>query len=254
MESLRKPYIGLWNIVRFNWHFYVLAFAVLAALAVGVGFLPAPYALWGSIALLLALGSTLLSLAVSHLIYDRSGLYQLHWLDEAGMAAPQNMLNIHAGFDETSALLAQKYPRANLRVFDFYDPQKHTELSIRRARKAYPPYPGTQAVSTESLPLEAASLNSIFTLLSAHEVRDDEERIRFFSELKRALKADGKLVVTEHLRDAANFLAFNIGFFHFHSRKNWLRTFESAGLQVEKELKITPFISTFILSKNGTSP
>lgn len=252
MEKLRKPYIGLWNIVRFNWHFYVLACFGLLGLGIGVFFLPVPYvALLG---LVLALISTLVSLAVSHYIYDRSNLYQLTWLDEAGIAEPENMLNIHAGFDETSELLTQKYPTGSLTVFDFYDPQKHTEVSIQRARKAYPPYPGTQTVGTDRLPVGASSMDSIFTLLSAHEIRDDAERIKFFQELHKALRPDGKIIVTEHLRDFANFLAFNIGFFHFYSKKTWLQTFQEAGLKLEKEQKITPFISSFILSKDGDTP
>ncbi len=27
--ELRKPFQGVWNIIRFNWHFYVVAFVVI---------------------------------------------------------------------------------------------------------------------------------------------------------------------------------------------------------------------------------
>ncbi len=67
------------------------------------------------------------------------------------------------------------------------------------------------------------------------------------------LAKTGKIIVTEHLQDRANFLAYNIGFFHFHSRTTWLNTFQSAGLNVADEIKVTPFITTFILDKNGTA-
>ena len=32
MATLRKPFQGVWNIVRFNWHFYVLSLGGLLVL------------------------------------------------------------------------------------------------------------------------------------------------------------------------------------------------------------------------------
>ncbi|MFO0359283.1 MAG: methyltransferase, partial [Flavobacteriales bacterium] len=80
-----------------------------------------------------------------------------------------------------------------------------------------------------------------------------DERIVFFKELARVTNEDGRIIVTEHLRDLNNFLAYNIGSFHFLSKGNWLDIFERAGISLEKEIKITPFISTFILKKNGNT-
>lgn len=254
MEKLRKPYIGLWNIVRFNWHFYVLALLALLILGIAAFWLNPPYDLLAVLMMILALSGTLISLAVSHYIYDLSNLYQLSWLDQFGIQKPNQVLNIHAGFDETSELIALKYPEATLQVFDFYDPVKHTEVSIQRARKAYPPYPGTLSVKTDKLPLQRNAVDYIFVILSAHEIRDEGERIQFFRELVKALKPGGKVIVTEHLRDLANFLAFNVGFFHFYSKTTWFKTFEAAGLQLGQEQKITPFISTFMLSADGDTP
>ena len=154
---------------------------------------------------------------------------------------------------ETSSLLKTKFPGAALFVFDFYDPKKHTEVSIKRARKAYLPFPGTQQANTNHLPLKSNSTDKIFAILSAHEIRNDDERISFFRELKRVLKPSGKIFVTEHLRDPANFMAYNFGFFHFHSKPSWLKTFHRSGLTITNEIKITPFITTFILDKNGTA-
>ncbi len=42
-----------------------------------------------------------------------------------------------------------------------------------------------------------------------------KKELSFFNELNRVLKPNGQIVVTEHLRDLNNFLAYNIGFFHF---------------------------------------
>ena len=88
-------------------------------------------------------------------------------------------------------------------------------------------------------------------ILSAHEIRNREERNSFFRELGRLLSASGQIVVVEHLRDAPNYLAYNIGAFHFHPRSAWLSTFETARLNIESEVKITPFITVFFLKKNG---
>lgn len=90
-------------------------------------------------------------------------------------------------------------------------------------------------------------------ILSAHEIRNEIERIELFKELNRVIKLNGQIYVTEHLRDFPNFLAYNIGFFHFHTKSSWLKTFNDANLKIRQEIKLTPFISTFILYKNGNT-
>ena len=201
--------------------------------------------------LLILLAIVSVSLLASFYIYDKSDLYEMKWaganINDPGIS----IVNIHAGFDETSRLLAHKFPEAGLQVFDFYNREMHTEISIERARKRYAPYAGTKTISTAAVPLEPASVDVVFLLLAAHEIRDPVERTIFFKELRRCLAADGRIVVLEHLRDAPNFIAYTIGFLHFFSGANWRRTFEGAQLTLEKEKKITPFLSAFILQKNG---
>ena len=253
MERLRGPFQGVTNIIRFNWHFYLLAVAILVILIL---LFPHTGGLMHVAFLLLIAGitiTTLTSLIISWYIYDASQLYQLNWLDNFGLSSATHLINIHAGFDETSALLQAKFPHATLNVLDFYNPAKHTEVSIKRARKAYPPFPGTQSVSTTTLPVSAASAEAVFVILSAHEIRDAAERTAFFLELKRGIKPFGKIIVTEHLRNVPNFLAYTIGFFHFLSRNTWLRTFKAAGLTIVAEQKITPFITTFVLQQHGNT-
>ena len=175
----------------------------------------------------------------------------MRWLDKLPVSQNGNLVNINAGFDETSELLASKYPASELHVFDFYDPQKHTEVSIKRARKAYPPYKNTIKVTTAVLPLESNSADNIFLIFSAHEIRSNDERVCFFKELNRIVKDDGKIIITEHLRNLSNFTVYNIGFFHFLSLSNWLVTFKKSNFKICDSIKITPFITTFILTKNG---
>ncbi len=254
LERVRKPFQGVFNIVRFNWHFYVLAVLVAVVLIVLNMFYQGKYTPY--VFLLLALGGavTVMSLLVSFYVYDLSPLYALSWLKEEQIIDDDVLVNIHAGFDETSVLLNARYPQADLRVFDFYDPAKHTEISIERARKAYPPYPCTLKVETDQILLPTGAADAVFVLLTAHEIRNDAERVVFFTEVRRLLKTDGVVVVVEHLRDLPNFIAYNIGFFHFLSKKTWIKTFDNAKLHVEKQFNITPFLSVFILNKHGFTP
>lgn len=241
MDVRRKPFQGVGNIIRFNWHFYLLSLLVIAA-----GYYFGWYVITS-----LAVAASIVSLLVSWYIYDYSDLYELNWIP--GSHTEGVIVNIHAGFDETSLLLAKKFSKSSLQIIDFYNPEKHTEVSIRRARKAYPVLPQTVSADTNKLPLENASADKIFVIFSAHEIRDPAERTVFLKELARIIKPGAEIYITEHLRDPANFIAYNIGFLHFYSKKNWLQHFQNAGLQVNQELKLTPFISTFIISANDHS-
>ncbi|MEM9886049.1 MAG: methyltransferase domain-containing protein [Bacteroidota bacterium] len=251
---MRKPYQGVWNIVRFNWHFYLLSLMMISLLFLLQFVVPESYHFLLHLFIVTIIFTTFISLIISFYIYDCSSLYRLDWLDKYFNTSIKNSINIHAGFDETSVLLNKKFSDSNLKVFDFYDPKIHTEISIKRARKAYPPYPNTKSIQTHYLPLESKSADAIFVLLSAHEIREKKERNIFFRELKRVLKIDGKIIIVEHLRDIPNFLAYTIGFFHFYPKSVWLETFQDTNLRLVEELKITPFISTFILSNYGNTP
>jgi SAM-dependent methyltransferase len=192
-----------------------------------------------------------ISLLVSYYVYDVSSLYKLDWLEDCDEKI--NIVNISAGFDETSSLLKIKFKNAAIEILDFYDPKKHTEVSIKRARKAYPSDLATKKISTSNITIENNLIDKIFVILSAHEIRDDHERICFFNELNRILRPNGEIFITEHLRDIPNFLAYNIGFFHFIQKSTWYKTFQMSKLEVKIEQKITPFITTFTLKKNGIS-
>ncbi len=250
---MRKPLQGVGNIVRFNWHFYIISFVAIAILLLGYFYLPMPFSLAALFFIIAIILTNFISLAVSAYVYDFSGLYSFKWMNHIVIKNPKNIANINAGFDETSHFLEEKFPKAKLHVLDFYNPEKHTEVSIKRARKAYPPHPVTQGINTDNIPLENESLDIVFNILSAHEIREEQERISFFKELHRTTKKEGLITVTEHLRDFPNFLAYNIGFLHFHSPKTWRKTFSASGWTIHKEIKNTPFISTFILKKDGAA-
>jgi hypothetical protein len=55
-------------------------------------------------------------------------------------------------------------------------------------------------------------------------------------------------LLVEHVRDAANFLAFGPGFLHFHSPASWRRCWEGAGLRSIDQFCVTPFVQVYVLS------
>jgi SAM-dependent methyltransferase len=251
MEQVRKPFQGVLNIVRFNWHYYVIAICLLSVMLYSSNYFQQTHKHFIYFLYAFSVCLILISLMVSHYVYDISGLYKLNWVVQNNTA--KRIVNIHAGFDETSPLLQSKFHGSELLALDFYNPEKHTEISIKRARKSYPPYPNTKQIETSSTGLSENSADIIFVILAAHEIRDEMERIEFFKELRRIVIPSGEIYVTEHLRDLPNFLAYTLGFFHFHSKLSWHKTFKAANLKVRNEIKLTPFISTFILEKNGNT-
>jgi hypothetical protein len=247
----RKPFQGITNIIRFNWHFYIIAVISITVAILLKRYLSSQLSLTADVLVFLVITGTLISLAVSYYIYDHSGIYSLSYLNPLNITGAKKLVNINAGFDETSSTLREKYPASELVVFDFYDPAKHTEVSIERARKSYPSFPGTIKIETHNVPLKPGSADYIFLIFAAHEIRNHEERTEFFKQLCNALADSGRITITEHQRDIYNFFAFNFGFFHFFPEIEWISTFKNAGLVIESTAKVTPFVKNYTLKKAG---
>lgn len=237
------------SIARFNWPFYVGALAVLLASIVGYSVLSSPFQ-W--LVLLALLGSVYFlvgSLGVSHLIYDRSDIYRFKWLDRALTgASKERIISCNSGFDETSGLLSEHLPETEWQTLDHFDAVRMTEPSIHRARGMYPPIPGTLAAPFDQWPIEDSSADAILGILAIHEFRSEAERAAWFGEAKRCLKPGGRIIIAEHVRDAANFLAFGPGFLHFHSVASWRRSWKAARLQSADTFRVTPWVRIFVLT------
>ena len=246
MEHSRTKYQGLKNILLFNQHNFLFALVLIAVyiiLAICTNGIFAIVFLSLAVSIMV---SIIIALIVSHYIYDRTNLYELKWMQ--GLQPGRIILNVNAGFDETSHLIQDKFPASNVISMDFYDPLKHTERSIKKARILYPPNENIIKIRTDKIDNVYERADNIFLIFSAHEIRDIDERVIFFTELKRLLTDNGKICVVEHLRDLPNLLAYNIGFLHFHMRRIWHHTFKQAGLRLTKEIKLNPFIRLFELS------
>lgn len=247
--SARGPCQGMLDIARFNWPIYtaamVVAFTSLAGLLIPAASVPkiiSALALTGSAYFLFG------SLGVSYLIYDRSDLYRWGWLDRALHGSRiQRAIFCHSGFDETSNELAARLGKTEWQVLDHFDEARMTEPSIRRARRLFAPTPGTLSAPYDRWPAATEAGDVVFGLLAIHELRSDAERGAWFAEARRCLCASGRVILVEHLRDIANFIAFGPGFLHFHSRLSWERAWESAGFRLADEFRVTPWVRVFVL-------
>lgn len=243
----RAPFQGVANIIRFNRHFFVIAFLAITALTLLAAITSGVYK-WMAVALIaLIIVCVSIPLFVSWYIYDRSNFYTLNWLQEIDINSKTVIANIHAGFDETSSIIKLLYPQCRLNIYDFYDPLKHTEISIKRARKIYPPCTSNIAIKADGLIQLEPCPDLILLIFAAHEIRHHSERVHFFSQLNHQLAPNGRIVVVEHLRDLPNLLTYNVGGFHFHSRNSWLKCFAEADLNIISEKKINPFVRIFTL-------
>jgi len=122
-----------------------------------------------------------------------------------------------------------------------------TETSIERARRLKTGNCCSEPAQYAHLPLNYAECDAIFLLLAAHEIRQAQERSRFFRELQRVTAPGGTVVIAEHLRDLWNFAAFGPNVWHFLPRAEWLRLAREAGFCVQKEIQMTPFVRVFVL-------
>lgn len=145
MEIKRRNFQGVLNILSFNRHFYVFGLLTLAFIIISfLIFNWSTFLLWMMI--LGFLYGLIMPLIVSAYVYDFSGYYNFDWLKNYNFtdAEDNQILNINAGFDETSFIIKNHFPKSNLQVFDFYNAKQHTEPAIIRARKVSLVYPNTR--------------------------------------------------------------------------------------------------------------
>lgn len=246
MEPKRRKFQGVLNILSFNRHYYLYGLIVLTVLVSSRLLITWSDVVFWVVTLAFLYG-LIMPLIVSAYVYDFSGYYDFNWLNGVidKSQHPELIVSINAGFDETSFIIKNKFPSANLKVFDFYNARQHTEPAIKRARRVSLVYPGTQHISSGSIPLKNHSADIVFLLSAAHEIRSKEEKIIFLKECKRICKPGGRMIMVEHLRDFPNFLAFSVGFTHFFSSTTWKNAFKLAGFSDLKENKFTLFMSVF---------
>jgi SAM-dependent methyltransferase len=226
------------KVIRFNWPKYLGA-AAIAAAALAAETAAAPrwirYPLWTAC----APGGiwTLTSLAATWWVYDHRRVYQGLTAD---LPHAGDWAAVHAGFDESVPALCASTGRPPAAVAQI---AVSPGASLRRARKL------SQRPAGGGVALAASSLDSIFVTFAAHEVRDTAGQRALFTALHRALRPGGRLIITEHSRDAANFAVYGPGALHFQPLATWYVRAAETGLTAAGEVRITPFVTRVVFQR-----
>lgn len=251
--TVRKPFEGVTQIARYNARFYIVASLTSLSLHVLSNHkrLPRTARVLASAFKTTTAWWTLASLLVSHLVYDRSPLMKWRWIVDVLPAAPTHWANFHCGLDESTDTLRALFPGSKGVALDFFDASVMSEPSIQIARRCEAAKESAVAptVDLRALQYEAGCFDTVFLFFSAHEIRSRDLRLTFFKELHRVLCAGGRVLLMEHPRDVANFLAFGPGFFHFWPRSEWRRMARESGFVINREFSITPFVRVWLLEK-----
>jgi len=243
----RSKFQGVKNIINFNSHQYITALVsiLISFIFYSINFLNLKIIFL--ILIILISFNVLSSIIFSYIIYDKSDLYRFDGIRFSGENL--TILNITAGFDETTVILKNKFPNSDFLVLDFYNEETHTELSIKKARKIYPQGEDVVKIITTDIKFRENFADKIFLIFSLHEVRNRREKIKFINELYRVLKDGGEIVIIEHLRNLNNFIAYSVGFFHFYSDNYWRNVFKESKFIDIESFKINSFIKLYNLKK-----
>lgn len=250
----RAPFQGVRQIARYNARFYLAAPLVCIALFSMAKNRVVPR----KAGVLLNAGGafsawwTISSLLVSHWVYDRSPLYEWRWIEFFLGHTPKCWANLHCGLDESSPALRELFSESSAESLDFFDPNFMSEPAIaiaRREQKFIAADDSDVSINFRKFPHCDNCLDTIFLIFSAHEIRDAKLRVQFFKEIHRVLQSGGRVLLVEHPRDFANFVAFGPGFFHFYSRTHWRNLARETGFAILREDTLTPFVRVWLLTK-----
>ncbi len=248
---IRGPVDGAYQVLRVNLPKYFLGLAIIAV-AILLTLIPA---LSPHLKLILLLGASLalwwlvMSVIASFWVYDLRQALDCWWAVPHIPPGLHRYINIHSGLDQTSIPLHFLFPDARGITLDIYDPKLMPEPSITLARRLYPAlYPQIQA-RYDALPVDTSSVDAVFLVFAAHELRTDAQREALLKEAWRALGNGGRLFLAEHPRDLATFACFGPGFVHFFSHKTWEQNLANAGFKSGRQFSLTPFASVWVCEK-----
>lgn len=237
--------------VRFNWPMYAFAFlAIFAGVFVHIvsenRLVQSALTCMGFGALWFVIGS----LVATYCVYDRSDLHRFAWFQRATANVDRsNVIICHSGFEDVSESISTILPQSRIRIFDHFDQKTMSEPSINRARKMFPPSERTESIEYASWPTKDGSVDIVLGILAIHELRAHPEKVAWFREARRSITGSGRVLIVEHLRDLANFVAFGPGFLHFHPLDAWVSAWKASGLREVDRFAITPFLKVFVLAK-----
>jgi SAM-dependent methyltransferase len=240
MRAIRLA--GTATVVRFNWPKYLGVLAlVAAAAAVDLAQAPRPARALAWLVCVPAITWTVASLAATWWVYDHRRVYEQL---TAGLADAGKWAVVHAGFDESLPALRNAIGHPPAAVAQIaVRPGPTLRRARRRNRRA------VAGVPVNDLSLGAGSLDSVWVTFAVHEVRDLDAQRALFSSLRLALRPGGRLIITEHPRDAANVAVYGPGALHFQPLATWHARAAEAGLSAQSRLRITPFVQRLVYQR-----
>jgi SAM-dependent methyltransferase len=197
-----------------------------------------------------AIGLTIVAVVAIWWVFGIGSERRWTWVASAA-GRPKRWLNLTTGFDDSTVTLRRRIAGEG-RTVDVFDPSVEHEAALRRARVRFPtPGPGA-SVAPAALDdvVAAGSADTVFLLMSAHEAHG-QDRLALIRSAARAVTPGGRLVLVEHLRNAANVAAFGPGAWHFATRAEWLAIAREAGLTLEEETRLTPLVAGFVFRQGA---
>jgi hypothetical protein len=246
-KELRKPFQGVINVFKFNWHLFAFAIVIIILNFIVIYFTDSFFDKFFLLINYLIIVLIFNSLFITYYVYDYSDLYSLEYFK---IDKNKKIINFITGFDEISEIAVHKFKPNQYLILNYFDSLKEPKVSIVRANKNYELKDFDEIKDFKII--ENKHFDYFICFLSLHEVRNEKHRIALLNKMYNSLKDDGKVFIVEHLRDINNFFAYNIGFFHFLTKKSWINSFKNSNFKFT-ESKVNPFISLFILNKNGNS-
>ena len=245
--SRRVGPAGPTDVIAFNIAQFVLG-PVAGVLALFAALTPLPFPLRVGliVAGVLAIEMTISAIAATWWVFGHRADRRWAWVhDRAG--TPRRWINLTTGFDDSTATMQHSIPGSGVAV-DVFDTTVQHDAALLRARRRFPPASRSVPVEMAVDTIESGSADVVFLLMAAHEAHGSA-RLALFRSAARALSAGGRLVLVEHLRDAANTLAFGPGAWHFSTRADWLAAALAAGLDLVEETRLTPFVAGFVFAR-----
>jgi SAM-dependent methyltransferase len=239
---------GTAKVLRFNWPHYGVGFLTMLGATLLLTLCSGAWTPYIAGGFGLVFSWFVASIVVSHWVYDRSPIARGGWLDHAP-ALTERIAIFHAGHDEATRHTLSRFPCARVDAYDFFDARANSEGSLRRARREA--NSSAEAVDLRRLPIEDECIDLALAVFALHEVREAASRAIFVTEIRRVLRAGGRLLVVEHLRDVWNALAYGPGALHFLSERVFLEAFEAGGLRVTVQQRFTPFVRCYRLEKSS---
>lgn len=232
-------------LVRYNAPLYgmLLVGALVGAALCGVPVFGAR--LVGGLVLAGALWYAGASVSAFHWMFDRSPLLAGTWIRRCTSSPVQRWIQLSVALEQTTLPLKRVFPDADGQLFDLFASERMREPAVRRAR-ASPSTVSATPAAPDALPATEGSSDLTVVTLAAHELRRRADREALFRELARITRADGSIVVVEHLRDLPGLLAFGPGVLHFYPRREWVELAVHSGLIAVQEFPLSPFVRVFV--------